>query len=69
MMLMLTDGFEEAVGADEEMLGNDRVLDVVRARRDQPARDIVQALYSTAREFSGNAPQLDDLTAIVIKVK
>jgi sigma-B regulation protein RsbU (phosphoserine phosphatase) len=69
MMVMLTDGFEEAVGQDEEMLGSERVLDIIKQHRHEPANEIVQALYDAVREFAGNAPQIDDLTAIVIKVK
>jgi sigma-B regulation protein RsbU (phosphoserine phosphatase) len=69
MMLMLTDGFEEAIGPDDEMLGNERVLEIIRKHRAAPAEEIVQALYQAARDFSGDAPQLDDLTAIVVKVK
>lgn len=69
MMLMLTDGFEEAIGHDDEMLGTERVLEVVRQHRNDQAGDIVQALYRSVREFAGTSPQIDDLTAIVIKVK
>ncbi|MGZ8921186.1 MAG: SpoIIE family protein phosphatase, partial [Limisphaerales bacterium] len=69
ILLMLTDGFEEAVGEYDEMLGNERVLELVKQHRDKPANEIVQALYKAVREFAGNSPQIDDLTAIVIKVK
>lgn len=68
MMVMLTDGFEEAVGQDDEMLGSERVLQIIKEHRKKSAQDIVQKLYDTVREFAGNSPQIDDLTAIVIKV-
>lgn len=68
MLLMLTDGFEEAVSPDEEMLGTEGVLELVKQNRHRPAEEIVQALHTAIHEFTGNAPQLDDLTAIVIKV-
>lgn len=69
MLLMLTDGFEEAEGASGEMFGNDRVLGVVRKHRGGSAMEIVQALYNEVRQFTEWSPQIDDLTAIVIKVK
>lgn len=69
MMLLLTDGFEEAVGANDEMLGTERVLAIVRTNRERPAEEIIQALHQEARSFSGTSPQLDDLTAILVKVK
>lgn len=69
MLLMLTDGFEEAEGEDGEMFGVHRVLDVLKRHRNAPATEIVQALYREVREFTADSPQLDDLTAIVVKVK
>ena len=69
MLLMLTDGFEEAEGREDEMFGTERLLDLVRRHRESSASEIIQALYREVREFTVNAPQLDDLTAIVIKVK
>ncbi len=69
MMLMLTDGFEEAIGAKDEMLGAERVLDVVKQNRTLPAADIIHALHEAVRKFSGASPQADDLTAILVKVK
>jgi sigma-B regulation protein RsbU (phosphoserine phosphatase) len=69
MLLMLTDGFEEAEGPKEEMFGAERVLELVKRHREASAGDIVQALYHAVREFTEESPQIDDLTAIVIKVK
>jgi PAS domain S-box-containing protein len=69
IVLMLTDGFEEADGPDGEMFGIERVLEIVKENRSLPAAEIVQRLYREVRRFAGAEPQLDDLTAIVIKVK
>jgi PAS domain S-box-containing protein len=68
ILLMLTDGFEEAVSVEDEMLGVDRVLEVVKNNRKRAAGEIVHELHEAVRKHTGNAPQLDDLTAIVIKV-
>jgi len=69
MLLMLTDGFEEAISAEEEMFGAERVIGFIQEHRHLPATEIVDRLYGAFREFTGNAPQLDDLTVIVIKVR
>lgn len=69
LLLLLTDGIEESMSPDDSLLGTERILNVVRANMAKPAREIVEALYSTARQFAQNTPQLDDVTAIVIKVK
>jgi PAS domain S-box-containing protein len=69
LVLLVTDGIEESMSPEDEMFGLERALDVVRAQRDRPAHEIVTALYRAVREFSKNTPQIDDVTAIVIKVK
>ncbi|HEX7859822.1 MAG TPA: SpoIIE family protein phosphatase [Verrucomicrobiae bacterium] len=68
IFLALTDGFEEAVNAEEEMFGVERVLEVIKENRTRSANEIIQALYDAVQRFSGSSPQLDDLTAVIIKV-
>jgi phosphoserine phosphatase RsbU/P len=68
IVLLTTDGVEEALAMDDSMFGIERAIDVVRAHREKSASDIVLALYRAVRDFSNQSPQLDDVTAIVIKV-
>ncbi|MEW6305868.1 MAG: SpoIIE family protein phosphatase [Verrucomicrobiota bacterium] len=68
LILMLTDGIEEAVSPGGDLFGTERILDVVRANREKSAQEIVETLYQAMRDFSAGAPQLDDFTAIIIKV-
>jgi sigma-B regulation protein RsbU (phosphoserine phosphatase) len=68
MLIILTDGIEEAMSPDNDIFGIDRALSVVQRNRARPAREIVEALYQAVRQFSGNTPQADDVTAIVAKV-
>ena len=69
LVLLLTDGIEESMSLDNAFFGNDQIFNVVRANLAKSAREIVEALYAAVRQFSNNAPQADDVTAIVIKVK
>jgi serine phosphatase RsbU (regulator of sigma subunit) len=41
----------------------------MKGHRTLSASEIVEGLYGAFREFTGNAPQSDDLTVIVVKVK
>jgi PAS domain S-box-containing protein len=68
IVLLLTDGIEESMSPDNSLFGIDRGLEVVRANRKKSAREIVTALYQSVRQFSKDTPQLDDVTAIVVKV-
>jgi hypothetical protein len=45
----------------------ERALNCVRAQRERPPGEIIVALFDAIREFSREF-QIDDMTAIVIKV-
>jgi phosphoserine phosphatase RsbU/P len=67
LMLLTTDGVLEAHGSDEDILGPDRMLDLVRANRSKSAREILNGLFDGVRAHCGPGCQPDDMTAIVIK--
>ena len=67
IVLLLTDGIDEAMSPDNTIFGIDRALDIVRAQRKKTARDVVDSLYAAVRRFSQNTPQQDDVTAVVIR--
>ena len=68
LVLLTTDGIEETMSPENMIFGMERILEVIQTNRARPAAQIVQALYEAVREFSRNAPQNDDVTAIVMKV-
>ena len=68
IVLLLTDGVEEALSPGNELFGAERALDFLRANRQLPAREMVERLYRAVRDFARNAPQNDDVTLAVIKV-
>ncbi len=69
IVLLLTDGIEEAMSPDNTFFGVDQILEVVRAHSQRTAGEILEALYRAVRDFSQGLPQLDDLTVVVVKVK
>jgi len=68
LLLLVTDGVEEAHDEAETLLGVERTLKVVRAYRDRPAREVVAQLFQAVRGFCKGKAQLDDMTAVVVKV-
>jgi sigma-B regulation protein RsbU (phosphoserine phosphatase) len=68
LILLLTDGFEEALSPEEEFFGMKRVLDHIKAHQHEAADQIVRTLYHNFRQFTEGVMQLDDLTIVVIKV-
>jgi phosphoserine phosphatase len=66
-LAIVTDGFFEWTNARREPFGTDRLLDRIHRDRDLPAAAMIQSLYRAVRDFAGDVPQLDDVSAVVIK--
>ena len=68
LLLLSSDGIEEAVSPEDELFGVERMLDVVRSHRERTAHEIVDALYCAVRAFGRDQAPIDDFTAIILKV-
>ena len=69
VLVLLTDGLEEAANPEGELFGVDRILETVHRNRQSKAAKIVESVFETLKEFSGNTEQVDDLTMIVAKAE
>jgi serine phosphatase RsbU (regulator of sigma subunit) len=67
MLVLVTDGFFECRSSTGEQLGAARLGEYIRLHRTCAARDIISLLHERVVTFSQGAPQVDDLTAVVIK--
>ena len=67
VVALLTDGFYEYARADGAMFDKAQVAAVLRANHCRPAQEILGALLVAVAQFAGDAPQLDDMTAIILK--
>jgi len=67
LLLVATDGFNEARNAQGELFGYDRLLHLVEALADQPAGAIAERLYEQVAAFSAGHGQDDDQTLIILK--
>lgn len=52
---------------DEEFFGENRLEEVIRSARHSSASDIIESLLDAIRRYSGDTPQSDDITIIVVK--
>jgi PAS domain S-box-containing protein len=68
LLLLPTDGIQESRSPKNELFGVQRMLDLVRAHRDQTATNIVKAICHGVSEWLGDRPQDDDITAVIVKV-
>ena len=68
LVLLMTDGILEARSSDVDFFGDERAIEVVlRHRREEPSV-IIEHLIREACTFCRNV-QIDDMTAVVIKVE
>ncbi|MCX6566055.1 MAG: SpoIIE family protein phosphatase [Candidatus Aminicenantes bacterium] len=67
ILVLYTDGISESRDPSGEEFGIDRIVKTIRRAADKKALEIVAALFSDLREFSGGADPEDDRTVVVIK--
>jgi sigma-B regulation protein RsbU (phosphoserine phosphatase) len=67
LLMLYSDGVPEAWDVNEEEFGMDRIIDVLKAHREEPAARIVDAMLRSIDAFAGAAPQHDDITMMVVK--
>jgi sigma-B regulation protein RsbU (phosphoserine phosphatase) len=69
ILIVATDGFNEAFNATGEMFGYQRLLDLIGSIRTQSAQDIASSLFAAIERFSGHTSEehmLDDDQAIIV---
>jgi len=67
LLMLYSDGVTEADDIQEEEFGMERVIEVLRAHREQPATGIVDRMLVQIDAFAGAAPQHDDITLMILK--
>ena len=67
LLVLVSDGIQEAQTSDGPQFGVPAVLDYIRAHRTESAQAIVEGLFSTVRQFCHPAKPHDDMTAVIVK--
>ncbi len=69
--VLYTDGIVETMGPDEDgkyaEFGTDRLQEVVRAHRERPAAEIIEAIFHAVETFGDHRPAADDRTVVVVR--
>jgi len=66
-VVLYTDGIVEAMNEQEELYGFDRLIEIVKTSQTLTAELLLKEIQRKVNEFTGNAPQHDDITIIVIQ--
>jgi len=69
VILLFSDGILDAENALGEMYGQERLTELLFARRELPAQEIADAILSDVARFLGDQDHFDDETVIVLKVR
>ncbi len=69
MILLYTDGITEAMDEKENLFGSDRVKNIIKENHNLPAEELKQKIIDEITKFTGTAPQHDDMTLVLMKVK
>ncbi len=65
-LLLYTDGLMDARRADRERFGKERTEGVIRSQAGRSAQEMIDALLGAVQDFTGDAPQFDDITLVAV---
>ena len=65
--VLFSDGVSEAMNANDEFFGEDRLLAMLDALDPRAPADIVRETLNAVRDFAGAAPQSDDITILAAR--
>ena len=66
LLVIYSDGVSEAMSDEGEFFGEARLLEAIRAHRQRPVPEVLEALATTVQQFSGRE-QEDDITLVVAR--
>ena len=69
LLVVFSDGITEAMNAEDEEFGEDRLIKAIKEKIREDSNTIVDYIVKQIREFAGKRPQNDDMTIIAIKRK
>jgi len=69
LIALVSDGVLEAENDSEVQFGEECALEIIRERRAENAKDIVDWIYESVQDHSAGSPPEDDITAIVCKIE
>ena len=69
ILVAYTDGVTEAKNDVDQPFGVERLGRIIRENCNSTARELSDVIYREVYKFSGNVPQNDDITLVVMKVK
>lgn len=67
-LFLFTDGVIEAVNKNEELFGENRLLDIIKVNRDKTIKELTSNIKNEIDKFSAGLEQYDDITMLALRV-
>lgn len=68
ILVLYTDGVTEAFNEQEDLFGEERLLDAIKANSHLSAQELLDKIVAEVMSFAGEAEQSDDVTLVILKV-
>ena len=65
--MVYSDGLTDAQNQQEEMFGEERLLELIRQEAPSGSHALEQRLLKAIEEFTEGTPQTDDITFVVVE--
>jgi serine phosphatase RsbU (regulator of sigma subunit) len=67
VLVVYSDGLTDAENPQQEMFGEDRLLEIIRREGPSGSRAVEQSFLKAIEDFTQGAPQTDDITFVVVE--
>ncbi len=67
IIYLYTDGVTEATNANNELFGEERLLEAINSREYEDMQELCKFIKNEVDKFVGDAPQFDDITMVALK--
>jgi len=67
LLVIYSDGISEAMNMEEEEYGEERLSAVIQENRKAEPQELIDKIINSVRIYAGDAPQMDDMTIVVLK--
>lgn len=68
VVVLYTDGVTEATNLQEQDFGEDRLMEFLTTHHELSAQELIAQIQQRVLAFTGEAPQFDDITLMVVKM-
>jgi serine phosphatase RsbU (regulator of sigma subunit) len=69
LLLFYTDGIVEAQDYNHTLFGFERLEELVSRYGDLPPDELIERVIRAIEQFTGSAPQHDDMTIVAIRIE